>query len=256
MKKKYFLLSTLLFSLWGYSQCYTTFSGGEGHFVSKKTDGTLWGWGWSDWGQLGTSNWNEFTPIQIGTTNDWQTVTAGRLNTFAIRNNGTLWGCGSNSQGALGIGSAATTSPSFVQVGSATSWTKIAPADFFTIAIKINGTLWGWGQNDSYQMGNNTCCANQLTPIQIGTDTDWVKIAVTQSRTGFAIKSNGTLWGWGDNGSYLLGGDSSIPSRPIPYQINTDTDWAFINPGSSHMLALKNNGTLWSWGGGLRTVGS
>ena len=46
-----------------------------------------------------------------------------------------------------------------------------------TIGIKTDGTIWGWGQNDQYEMGNNTCCtANQLTPIQIGTKNHWVDI--------------------------------------------------------------------------------
>ena len=251
MKKKYLILSFLFFSMWGYSQCYTSFTGGEGHFVSKKTDGTLWGWGWGNWGQLATTNDYEFTPVQIGTVNDWQILRSGKKNTFAIKNNGTLWGCGSNSQGALGIGTTAINSYALVQIGSATNWSKIAPSSVFTIALKSNGTLWAWGQNDSYEMGNGTCCSNQLTPIQIGTDTDWVNIDVAKSvDTGFAIKSNGTLWGWGSNGEYLLGGDSSIPTRPVPFQINTDTDWLSISPGSSHMLALKNNGTLWTWGAG------
>ena len=251
MKKKYFLLGTLLFSLLSHSQCYTTFSGGEAHFVSKKTDGTLWGWGWGDWGQLATTNYNEFTPVQIGTTSDWQIVQAGPQNTFAIKNNGTLWGCGSNYQGCLGIGSAAINSYALAQIGSATNWIKVAPSSAFTIALKTNGTLWGWGENNNYEMGNGTCCANQLTPIQIGTDTDWVKIAVTNfSDTGFAIKSNGTLWGWGSNGSGILVAGSLTTARPTPFQLTPDTDWAFINPGSGHMLALKNNGTLWTWGSG------
>ena len=250
MKKKYLILSFLFFSAWGYSQCYTKIESGGFHITAQKADGTIWGWGFADWGQLNSTNFSEPSPVQVSSATDWQLIKNGENNSFVIKNNGTLWGCGSNSQGALGIGSTTTNSYNLIQIGSASNWAKIAPADFFTIALKTNGTLWGWGQNDFYQMGNNTCCANQLSPIQIGMDADWVKIAVTQNRTGFAIKSNGTLWGWGFNSSYILGGDSSIQSRPTPFQLSPDTDWAFINPGSSHMLALKNNGTLWTWGAG------
>ncbi len=250
MKKKYLLLIFFYATFLCHSQCYTNFSGGEAHFVSKKTDGTLWGWGWGDWGQLGTANYYEFIPIQIGTGNDWQVIKSGRLSTFAIKNNGTLWGTGSNSQGSLGIGSSAINSYAFIQIGSDNNWAKIAPADFFTIALKTNGTLWGWGQNDSYQMGNGTCCSNQLTPIQIGTDTDWKDIAALHGRTGFALKNNGTLWGWGANGSGILVAGSLTQSRPIPFQLSNDTDWASIHLGIGHILALKNNGTLWSWGAG------
>ena len=98
-------------------------------------------------------------------------------------------------------------------------------------------------------MGNNTCCTNQLTPIQIGTATDWKSIGASYSRSGFAIKNNGTLWCWGTNLGSLLG-NSSVSERRVPIQHNTATDWDNISVGAAHILALKTNGTLWTWGAG------
>lgn len=73
-------------------------------------------------------------------------------------------------------------------------------------------------------------------------------IAVSNVRSSFALKNNGTLWGWGANSSGLLG-ESTTTVIQTPTQINPDTDWKTISVGEFHILAIKNNNTLWAWGG-------
>ena len=190
-----------------------------------------------------------YTPAQISSATDWQVAVCGPYNTFVIKSNGTLWCAGDNSTGQLGIGSTVTYTATLTQVGTDVNWIQAAPGNGFTIALKNNGTLWAWGQNDFYQMGNGTCCNNRLSPGQIGTDTDWVKIEATSVRTALALKSNGTLWGWGLNSTGLVG-PSNVGSRQYPTQLRPETDWATISAGNAHALALKTNGTLWGWGAG------
>ena len=88
-----------------------------------------------------------------------------------------------------------------------------------------------------------------MTPGQIGTDSDWKQIAISLTRTAFAIKNDGTLWGWGLNGAALLG-NNLLGSNRFPTQHNLDTDWDKMSIVSGHILISKINGTLWSWGGG------
>ena len=229
-------------------QCYNGFQIGEYHVVSIKSDGTLWGWGSSDIGQLSITNLINPTPFQIGTATDWLKVSVGDYNTFIIKSNGTLWAMGKGSYGLLGNGSTNQSNPSLQQIGTATNWQKISASNEMTIGIRTDGTIWGWGQNDEYEMGNNTCCANQLTPIQIGTANHWVDIETSRGASVFALKNDGTIWGWGLNLAGLLA-DNTVMARSVPTQLNTDTDWASIYVGAAHILALKTNGTLWSWGG-------
>ena len=99
-------------------------------------------------------------------------------------------------------------------------------------------------------MGDGSCCSNRLSPGQIGTATNWKMVGASGSGTGMAIKNNGTLWGWGNNNITGLLGPSNLSGRPTPTQIGTDTNWATMSFGWLHILALKTNGTLWSWGGG------
>ena len=251
MKKK--LLSILLigFSIGSNAQCYKNISF-WGHTVTQKEDGTLWGWGSSSWGNLSTNNGNEGepNPIQIGILNDWNKIYLGGSRTFAIKNNGTLWGCGSNQNGALGVNSSTQNFTSFQQITTATNWIKVASASFFTIALKADGTIWGWGRNDNYQTGNTPATLNQPIPIQIGTDADWIDIATGPNDTSFAIKSDGTIWGWGSNPNSIIVSGSGTTTVSTPTQVGTDTDWVKMSVGGGHILAQKHDGTLWSWGGG------
>ncbi len=250
MKKILLSILFLLFSIITNAQCYDNLTFGGAHTTGKKSDGTLWGWGAASYGNLTTSNTTEPNPIQLGTANDWNAVYNGVANTFAIKNNGTLWGCGSNQHGCLGVNSSTQNFTSFQQITTATNWVKVAPSYFHTIALKADGTIWGWGLNNNYQTGNTPASLNQPIPLQIGTDTDWVEIATGTNDTSFAIKSNGTIWGWGSNPTSIIVSGSGTTTVSIPTQVGTDTDWVKMSVGGGHILAQKQNGTLWSWGGG------
>jgi alpha-tubulin suppressor-like RCC1 family protein len=80
---------------------------GQNHTLALKTDGTLWAWGYNFRGQLGDgTNDTKYTPTQVGTGNDWDSVAAGNSHTLALKTDGTLWAWGSNEYGRLGDGTA------------------------------------------------------------------------------------------------------------------------------------------------------
>src|SRR4030042_5195556 len=61
------------------------------------------------------------------------------------------------------------------------------------------------------------------------------------------LKSDGTIWGWGDNAAGKLG-DGTTTQRLSPVQeISGASDWVAI-AADSHTVALKSDGTLWAWG--------
>ena len=82
--------------------------------------------------------------------------------------------------------------------------------------------------------------------MQIGSATTWTQIAGGAAHT-LAVRSNGTLWAWGNNSSGELG-DGTFTDRHAPKQIGTDTHWRSVAAGWSHSLAIKTDGTLWAWG--------
>ena len=69
-------------------------------------------------------------------------------------------------------------------------------------------------------------------------------------RHGLILASDGSLWSWGSDflGWPLLGVGNSPMTSTILRQIGRETDWASISAGASHSLAIKSDGTLWTWG--------
>src|SRR5690554_995658 len=204
MKKILLFTSLLFFTQSILSQCYESLTFSGIHTIAQKPDGTLWGWGLGAFGALQSTNTVESTPIQVSTATDWNIIDTGPKNTFVIKNNGTLWGVGGNDVGQLGVSSSNQNFSSFQQITTANDWIKVSASSDFTLALKSDGTIWAWGQNDKYQLGNTPATAAELSPLQVGTDTDWEEISAGTNRTAFAIKSDGTIWGWGSYTSSLL----------------------------------------------------
>jgi len=166
MKKQYTLL-LLVASFIANSQCFTKISSGQNHIIATKSNNSLWGWGWGADGQLGTGfTFDEYEPFSINTTSSWNFTQAGQYNSFGIKTDGTLWGTGSNANGSLGINTTTSFNPILNQIGIASNWRQVGAGGLFTVATKTDNTLWAWGINNSYQMGNTTCCANRLAPGQ------------------------------------------------------------------------------------------
>ena len=147
--------------------------------LATKTDGTLWGWGRNNQGQLGLGNITNYSsPKQIGSLTTWATVSGAASYSLAITTAGTLYAWGSNDSGQLGLGNVtAYSSPK--QVGSLTTWSKLGNGptrNDYNISIKTDGTLWSWGSNSNGQLGlGNT--TDYSSPKQVGSLTTWASIA-------------------------------------------------------------------------------
>ncbi|HCM34072.1 T9SS type A sorting domain-containing protein [Chryseobacterium sp.] len=230
----------------GTGKNWVKIAAGYAHTVAIKADGTLWSWGYNASAQVGDGTTiSKNIPTQIGTATDWANIAAGDHYTVALKSNGTLWAWGLNIDGQLGDGTKINkTIP--IQIGTANDWKTIAAVVNHTIATKTDGTLWTWGSNTNGQLGNGTK-TEKLIPTKVGTATNWKNASGGVSHT-IAIKTDGTLWTWGDNSSGQLG-DGTTTAKLNPTQIGTATDWQSVKGdyyGSS--IAIKTDGTLWSWG--------
>jgi alpha-tubulin suppressor-like RCC1 family protein len=217
--------------------------------IAVKTDGTLWGWGRNQNGQLGIdSTTTTNSPVQIGALTTWYQVACGGTFTLATKTNGTLWSWGLNSNGQLGLGDNDNRS-SPVQIGALTTWYKVAAGSNFTMAITTGGALWSWGFNNSGQLGLNISgvYASRNSPVQIGTLTTWYQATPGYSHT-LAVKTDGTLWAWGNNSTYGALGLNDKTNRSSPVQVGALSTWANVSGGDYFSLTTKTDGTLWSWG--------
>ena len=217
------------------------------HTIITKTDGTLWAWGkGKDWGQLGLNQHGPSimysSPVQIGSGTDWKLGGTTREGSFAIKTDGTFWTWGSNQKGELGQSNRDIRS-SPVQIPG-TTWDKAYGGYNNILAIKTDGTLWAMGSG-----GNGRSAQNNRTeyssPVQIGSGTDWASASMDTSRGAGAVKTDGTLWMWGDNGAGDLG-QNNTTEYSSPVQV--PGTWSYYENAGEGGAGRKTDGTLWAWG--------
>jgi alpha-tubulin suppressor-like RCC1 family protein len=114
------------------------------------------------------------------------------------------------------------------------------------LAVKTNGTLWGWGDSGNGQLGLGAAPVSYSSPKQIGALTTWQNVSGAAANSS-AIKTDGTVWTWGNNaqGQLGLGNTTSYSS---PKQVGALTTWSTMGASDFSYTAVKTDGTLWSWG--------
>ena len=154
---------------------------GQQHAAAIKTDGTLWLWGRSFEGELGTGLRNSrCSPVQtVSGGTDWRQVSLGSYTSAAIKTNGTLWFWGRGDIGQIGDGVAASRSSPVQTVSGGTNWRQVSVGERFSAAIKTDGTLWMWGANNYGQLGISSY-AYRSSPVQtISGGTNWRQVSLT-----------------------------------------------------------------------------
>lgn len=227
-------------------------SGGTFHIAGIKTDGTLWLWGRALEGGLGNnSTINRSSPVQtISAGTNWKQIElASDGTTGAIKTDGTLWMWGFNDSGQLGNNSYLSRSSPIQTVSATTNWKQISLNDQLSTAVKTDGTLWTWGFNYAGQLGNNSTI-DRSSPVQtVSATTDWKTVSAGKSHVA-AIKTNGTLWLWGQNFGGKIGNNSTIDQSSPVQTVSGGTNWKQISLLSQSSTAIKTDGTLWTWGYG------
>jgi alpha-tubulin suppressor-like RCC1 family protein len=173
-------------------------------------------------------------------------IAAGNFHSLALKNDGTVWTWGSNSLGQLGNGNYADSNVP-VQVSNIAGVVAIAGGDAHSLALKNDGSVWSWGDNLGGQLGNGTSILKSNVPVQVSSLTGVIAIAAGAYHS-LALKNDGTVWAWGDNGFGQLGNGTNIVKSNVPVQVSSLTGVIAIAAGTYHSLALKNDGTVWAWG--------
>jgi alpha-tubulin suppressor-like RCC1 family protein len=260
---------------------------GYHHSLALRDDGTVWAWGNNEVGQLGNGESgldasgffgiSSTAPVRVlgGESGEEyltnvKTIAAGDYYSLAIKDNGTVWSWGYNHYGQLGNGKSGegvyngpVYSPTPIQVlgeggkGYLTDVKALAGGYDHTIALKNDGTVWGWGYNRNGQLGNKANADRTTTPVKMkgegGKDlTDVVAIAAGGNHS-IVLKDDGTVWACGWNSFGQLGNGTKVDSNVL-VQVKGEggegnlTGVKAISAGDYHFVALKYDGTVWAWG--------
>lgn len=244
---------------------FVDIASGGGNAVALHADGTVWAWGRDDWGQQGDGGPVMGMPVRTPTPNGVTAVgiRAGTFHVYATQADGSLRAWGFNEYGQLADGSTVNRSAP-VTMGFGSEFVQIAAGTLSNFGIKADGSLWAWGYNDKGQLGDGTLVPRR-NPVKVG---DGFSTVVAADESVFALQRNGSLWAWGNNDTGQLG-DGSTERRSLPVRIGRNFravavggygshKWysydAFgdriehINPGGTHVLAIKTDNSLWAWG--------
>jgi alpha-tubulin suppressor-like RCC1 family protein len=237
----------------------TQIAAGSEHSLAIGSNGEIWCWGANGFGQLGSGTGSlQPIPVPVSNMTGATAVTAGAQHSLAIRNDNTVWGWGDNLVGAIITPMAGVTSyPYRAQITNlpAPGVAALAAGDRFTIACRSNGTVLGWGNNASGQIGAPLGPPGGpvvQVPTLIGTTP---ANTVTSVACGFshsmARASSGILWTWGSNAQGQLGNNSMAANSTTPVQVTGLSSVSAIAGGWTHSLAVVGSGpgsTVWAWG--------
>jgi hypothetical protein len=231
------------------------FACGNNHVLAVCRDGSLWAWGANDYGQLGQGHTSSVSgaaeitmPSVMGSV---VSVGASEASSYAVDAAGKVWAWGYNGQGQLGDDTytsrntpvAIDTSTGILPIKS------IVTSNLHAMAVAQNGTIWTWGYNGYGQLGSgNSSSVNKPFKVSMG-----LLFANSLGAGGYhslAVSPSGFTWAWGRNSNGQLGINSTTSSN-VPVQTATVASWSNIiqvSGGSDHSLALKSDGSIWSWG--------
>src|SRR5919112_314307 len=222
---------------------------------------TVAAWGDYFFGQLGNGvplpypdDSRSTMPVEVSNLDgaELKAIAGGANHSLALKNDGTVLAWGLNQDGQLGDGTN-TDSSTPVEVkdpndpsGYLSGVKALAAGSSHSLALKDDGTVWAWGNNESGQLGDGTN-ANSTQPVKVANPSGMEAIAAGAEH-GLALKDDGTVWTWGYNFFGQLGNGTTTDSSSKPVQVSELDGIEAIAAGGSFSLALKDDGTVWAWG--------
>ena len=235
----------------------TAVSGGVNHNLALRSDGTIWAWGQGTSGQLGNGmSENSGTPVQVGANIagfDRQIIqiSAGYHN-LALTADGKVWAWGANNYGQLGndtVGNSSTPVPVLTASGGLqlSGVAQISAGEFHSVALKTDGSVVVWGNNEYGQVGNNTLINSVPFPTATATTMGIVTSISAGAYHTVALKADGDVWAWGYGGDGAIG-DNNPADALVPRRTTIANVVRIEAHGAYHTLARTRSGQIFAWG--------
>lgn len=234
----------------------TVASGGEFQ-VALKQDGSLWSWGAGNLLQTGYEGSGDRSYPGSVLLSDVIKISAGDRHSLAIKPDERVFAWGANLDGQLGDGTTNQSTPK--QVAGLSGISAVAAGYSHSVAVRgSDGAVWAWGSNANGELGDSG--AARLIPALVSGISGVAAVSAGENVT-VAVKSDGTVWAWGRNNHGEAGvyGEQNQYSPQLigAYNLDTGTNISLtgikkVVSGQIHNTALKDDGTVWSWGDGAR----
>jgi len=235
----------------------TAIAAGQSFALALRDDGTVWSWG-ANWnGQLGNgTREHSNTPVRVSGLTDVVAIaaTSSHQDGYALRRDGTVWAWGAGN-GSLGDGTNTEYSATPVQVSGLTGVVAIEDAAMGGYALRDDGTVWAWGYGGAGNLGNGDWCQQgqacvAYTPVQVSGLTNVTDLGGGWEN-GYAVRADGSVWGWGVNIRGQLGNGQDCGQNYCISWTPVQSSIAGARQVASHdygAYVLRTDGTVWSWG--------
>jgi alpha-tubulin suppressor-like RCC1 family protein len=217
-----------------------------------KTDGTVWAWGGNDYGQLGIGSKEPSpTPVQVLNLDNVIAIAAGMQVAYAVTEDHTVWGWGLNENHQLLLHGSVVESLVPVELLEGATDVIVSALGVASYALMEDGHVESWGNNGSYQLGRTETVASLIGPVTdiYGNVLSDIKAVAAGRPFAYALKEDGTVWGWGNNKLGLLGA-AAAKYNQYAVQVQGFTGVKAIACGQETGYALKTDGTVWALGNG------
>lgn len=219
--------------------------------VGAISGGSIWTVGEGAQGQQGSgARANRLAFGQASGPTNVSQVDGGRDHGIVLDGAAAVWTWGNGQDGALGFGSTRDRlTPA--KVPGLSNVSQVTTGHHHSMALTSNGTIRAWGSNEFGQLGDGSAI-NRLSPVTVMASSSTPLSGVVEAAAGrdfsMARKSDGSVWAWGGGASGELGNGTTPTSRATPGRVSGLTGVAAIAGGRNHALALRSDGTVWSWG--------
>ncbi|HVQ17819.1 MAG TPA: hypothetical protein VMT27_02135 [Actinomycetes bacterium] len=217
----------------------------------QTSGGTALTFGANARGQLGdgsSATTVRATPATVTGLDDIVDLSGGREHAIALRSDGTVVTWGSDEFGQLGNGDA-DNADHFepIDVPGLSGIVDVDDGHYHSIALKDDGTVWAWGFGSLGQLGTGATPTRVQSPVQFGTISSAKAVFGGRDMT-LVLLDDGTVWCAGSNASGECGPGAAEPKTPSPIQVSGLSDIVDLAGGRNHAVALKSDGTVWTWG--------